>query len=67
MWSTSAMIAQRERTRCLMFLLQDDAPWPLTWVDALHDRTSAEKLAAFKRELIGESTHAFPERVALGG
>ena len=26
--------AQRVRTRCLMFLLQDDAPWPLTWVDA---------------------------------
>jgi hypothetical protein len=51
--------SQRERTRCLMFLLQDDATWPLTWVDALHDKTSAEKLAAFKRELVGESTHSF--------
>jgi hypothetical protein len=51
--------AQRERTRCLMFLPQDDATWPLTWVDGLHDKTSAEKLAAFKRELVGESTHAF--------
>ena len=51
--------SQRARTRCLMFLLQDDATWPLTWVDALHDKTSAEKLAAFKKEVFGESTHSF--------
>jgi Domain of unknown function (DUF4062) len=51
--------SQPERTRCLMFLLEDGATWPLKWVDALHDRNSAEKLAAFKKELDGESTHAF--------
>lgn len=51
--------SQGERTRCLMFLLQDDATWPLSWVDALHDKTSAAKLAAFKSELVVESTHAF--------
>jgi hypothetical protein len=51
--------SQRQRTRCLMFLLQDDARWPLAWVDALHDKNSAERLSAFKRQLVGESTHAF--------
>jgi len=51
--------SQPERTRCLMFLLEDDAAWPLTWVDALTDQKSAEKLAAFKRELVGESTRPF--------
>jgi hypothetical protein len=51
--------SQRERTRCLIFLLQDDASWPLTWVDALNDVESAKRLAAFKTELVGESTHTF--------
>ena len=50
---------QREHTRCLIFLLQDGATWPLSWVDALHDKTAAEMLAAFKSELVGESTHTF--------
>jgi hypothetical protein len=51
--------SQRERTRCLIFILQDDAAWPLGWVDALSDKSSSKKLAAFKRELAGESTHSF--------
>jgi hypothetical protein len=51
--------SQGESTRCLMFLLDEDAHWPLNWVDALHDIASAEKLAVFKKELDGESTHSF--------
>jgi hypothetical protein len=51
--------SQRERTRCLMFLLEEDATWPLAWVDAVHNQASAEKLAAFKAKLAGESSHGF--------
>ena len=51
--------SQRGRTRCLMFLLEDGATWPLKWVDALNNPEAAKKLNDFKKGLEGESTFAF--------
>jgi hypothetical protein len=42
-----------------MFLLDKNADWPQQWIDALHDPTSASKLAAFRTELEVASTGTF--------
>jgi len=51
--------SQPERTRCLVFLLEEGVTWPLKWVDALSDPKAADKLTAFKNEFVGQSTHSF--------
>jgi hypothetical protein len=47
------------KTRCLIFLLDKDAEWPLQWIDALRDQDSAEKLRAFRAELEANSNGSF--------
>jgi hypothetical protein len=48
------------RTRCLMFLLDENAAdWPLKWIDALQNSEAATKLHAFRRSLEGSSTGKF--------
>src|ERR1700741_3314245 len=50
---------QGERTRCLMFLLDENAPWPQRWIDALQSPEAARKLAAFRASLNGQSNGTF--------
>ena len=47
------------RTRCLMFLLKDDAPWPQKWIDALHDPESGAKIRDLRKELDGIASGMF--------
>lgn len=47
------------RTRCLTFLLDKDAEWPLQWIDALHDQDSAARLRSFRTELEANSSVTF--------
>jgi Domain of unknown function (DUF4062) len=47
------------KTRCLIFLLDEEAEWPLQWIDALHDQNSAAKLRAFRTELEVNSNGRF--------
>ena len=47
------------KTRCLIFLLDKDAPWPQQWIDALRDQDSAAKLRAFRAELEANSNGSF--------
>jgi hypothetical protein len=50
---------QPNKTRCLMFLLDERAEWPVQWIDALHDPQSAARLVTFRGSLDGESTGRF--------
>ena len=50
---------QPGKTRCLMFLLDSDADWPLPFIDALSDPAAAVRLHAFRGELEGSSTGRF--------
>ena len=47
------------KIRCLVFLLDKDAEWPLQWIDALRDQESAAKLRAFRAELDASSNGSF--------
>lgn len=51
--------SQSARTRCLIFLLHEDAPWSQRWIDALHDPASAVKIARLREELNGTATGVF--------
>lgn len=50
---------QPNKTRCLMFLLDPDAEWPLPFIDAVGNPEAAVKLRAFRAELEGSSTGRF--------
>jgi Domain of unknown function (DUF4062) len=50
---------QSPRTRCLMFLLRDEAPWPQKWIDALHDPDAAAKMREFRGQLNGIASGLF--------
>jgi hypothetical protein len=50
---------QPGRTRCLVFLLDEDAPWSQRWIDALHDPASAAKLNKFREQFAGTSAGVF--------
>lgn len=53
--------SQPHKTRCLIFLLDKGAEWPLQWIDALRDQdsSSAAKLRAFRAELEANSNGSF--------
>jgi len=50
---------QPNKTRCLMFVLDPDAEWPLPFIDALSNPEGAVKLNAFRAELEGASVGRF--------
>ncbi len=51
---------QREKTRCLMFLLDEEAAgWPVRWIDAVKNPESAAKLKRFRESLEGMSVSRF--------
>jgi hypothetical protein len=52
---------QQDKTRCLVFVLDEEANWPLKWVDGLEPGSQgpAEKLRAFRQSLEGHSTATF--------
>jgi Domain of unknown function (DUF4062) len=50
---------QPNKTRCLMFVLDPDADWPLPFVDALTNPDAAGKLHAFRANLEGSSVGRF--------
>ena len=50
---------QPDRTRCLIFLLHEEAEWSPKWIDALHDTAAAAKLQRLKESLVGTSTGVF--------
>jgi hypothetical protein len=51
--------SQPNKTRCLMFLLDENAEWPVRWIDAINDPEAAAKLKVFREQLVGESTAKF--------
>lgn len=54
---------QPERTRCLLFLLDEESPWPQKWIDALGSAGSAArdaaKLKALRQEMAQYSPKSF--------
>lgn len=60
---------QPEKTRCLMFLLDDSAAdWPVRWIDAVQSPDSAVKLKRFRDSLegLGASTFTTLEELVQG-
>lgn len=52
--------SQPAKTRCLMFLLDDNAAdWPVRWIDAVQSPGSAAKLKRFRDSFEGQSAGTF--------
>jgi hypothetical protein len=53
--------SQRDRTRCLLFLLDEEAPWPQKWIDALGTGESAARDSKDLKKLCAELAPLSPK------